>query len=208
MWGSAYQPLKSKVIFACVSAPRQRGCMNIHSHNHFTSPRWPRYGEVDRQIWLSYFGRADLPSLLLSLYWKALGGEVFACSHFPYIPLVLTKCDYNIKLFFLAYQNLSFQAGIPYLKSRIHETLHWISRSMWIEAPIPFLFFFCIKKYRKAKINLREGTFFCCFVLAVKHFILEGDKQFSKHRPSGPMLSISPCVRLSVCLFVHFWGTV
>ena len=35
---------------------------------------------------------------------------------------------------------------------------------------------------------------------------------FSKHRPSGPMLSISRFVRLSVCLsvclFVHFWGTV
>ena len=35
---------------------------------------------------------------------------------------------------------------------------------------------------------------------------------FSKHRPSGPMLSISRnvrlCVRLSVCLSVHFWGTV
>ena len=35
---------------------------------------------------------------------------------------------------------------------------------------------------------------------------------FSKHRPSGPMLSISRNVHmfvcLSVCLFVHFWGTV
>ena len=36
---------------------------------------------------------------------------------------------------------------------------------------------------------------------------------FSKHRPSGPMLSISrlvrPSVRVSVCrLSVHFWGTV
>ena len=31
---------------------------------------------------------------------------------------------------------------------------------------------------------------------------------FSKHWPSGPMLSISRNVRLSVCVFVHFWGTV
>ena len=35
--------------------------------------------------------------------------------------------------------------------------------------------------------------------------------QFSKHRPSWPMLSISRNVRLSVCLSVcvsvHFWGT-
>jgi hypothetical protein len=38
------------------------------------------------------------------------------------------------------------------------------------------------------------------------------DRFFSKHRPSGPMLSISRNVRLSVCLSVcvsvHFWGTV
>ena len=35
---------------------------------------------------------------------------------------------------------------------------------------------------------------------------------FSKHRPSGPMLSISrnirPSVCVSVCPSVHFWGTV
>ena len=31
---------------------------------------------------------------------------------------------------------------------------------------------------------------------------------FSKHRPSGPMLSISQNVRMSVCPSVHFWGTV
>ena len=32
--GSAYQPLKSKMIFGCVSTPRQRGCVNIYGHNH------------------------------------------------------------------------------------------------------------------------------------------------------------------------------
>ena len=31
---------------------------------------------------------------------------------------------------------------------------------------------------------------------------------FSKHRPSGPMLSISWNVRVCVCLCVHFCGTV
>ena len=48
---NSLSPLKSKGIFGCLSAPRQRGCVNIHGHNHevdrqiFTSPR---YGEVDR----------------------------------------------------------------------------------------------------------------------------------------------------------------
>ena len=78
MWRSAYQPLKSKVIFGCVSAPRHRGCVNIHRHNHWKSPySWevdgqiftsPRYGEVDWQICLSYLRRTDMPSPLLSLY--------------------------------------------------------------------------------------------------------------------------------------------
>ena len=31
----------------------------------------PRYGEVDRQICIFYFRRADMPSLMLSLYYDA-----------------------------------------------------------------------------------------------------------------------------------------
>ena len=78
IWRTAHHPFKSKVILGCVSALRQRGCVNIHGQNHpksffswmvdmqiFTSPR---YGEVHRQICLSYFRWADLPSPLLSLY--------------------------------------------------------------------------------------------------------------------------------------------
>ena len=44
-----------------------------------------------------------------------------------------------------------------------------------------------------------------------KRVIIVNKIWFSKHRPSGPMLSISRnvrlSVRLSVCLSVHFWGT-
>ena len=73
MWKSAYQPLKSKVIFGCVS-------VNIHGHDHqkstypwevdmqiFTSPR---FGEVDRQICLSYFGHGKL--YYIALHWCAV----------------------------------------------------------------------------------------------------------------------------------------
>ena len=57
--------------------PSERGCVNNPGHKHNKSPySWevdwqiftsPRYGEVDRQIGLSYFRRADLPSLWISL---------------------------------------------------------------------------------------------------------------------------------------------
>ena len=55
---------------------QERGCMNNPWHQHNKSPySWevhrqiftsPRYGEVDRQICLYYFKRADLPSLWIS----------------------------------------------------------------------------------------------------------------------------------------------
>ena len=57
---------------------QERGCVNNPGHKHNKSPfSWevdrqiftsPRYGEVDRQICLPYFRRADLPSLWISLY--------------------------------------------------------------------------------------------------------------------------------------------
>ena len=78
MWRSAFQPLKNKVIFGnyaweysrnlSVSEQklRQKSPYSWEVDRHiFTSPR---YGEVDRQIWLSYFRQADRPSPLLSLF--------------------------------------------------------------------------------------------------------------------------------------------
>ena len=51
-----------------------------------------------------------------------------------------------------------------------------------------------------------EYYLFCCYVslkeLKLSHRLCEPKKIFSKHRPSGPMLSISRNVHMCVCLFV------
>ena len=65
---------------------KERGCVNNPGPKHnksldswevarqiFTSPR---YGEVDRQICLSFFRRADLPSLWISLYYIVFLGLI------------------------------------------------------------------------------------------------------------------------------------
>ena len=45
----------------------------------------------------------------------------------------------------------------------------------------------------------------------IHHILVCSKNRFSKHQPSGPMLSISrfvrPSVRVCVCPSVHFWGT-
>ena len=77
MWRSAYQPVENKVIFGDYSCEYLRDLsVSEQKHSQKTPYPWevdmqifpsPRYGKVDRQISLSYFRRADLPSPLLSL---------------------------------------------------------------------------------------------------------------------------------------------
>ena len=68
-----------KTLWLCFCTKKERRCVDNHRPQYkkkspyscevdrhiFTSPR---YEEIDRQICLSFFRRADLPSLRISLY--------------------------------------------------------------------------------------------------------------------------------------------
>ena len=79
MWRYANQPVKNKVLFGDYASEYLRN-LSVSKQKHRQKPPYswevdrqifpsPRYGEVDRQICLSYSRMADLPSPLLSLYY-------------------------------------------------------------------------------------------------------------------------------------------
>ena len=137
---------RSKVIFACVSAPRQRGCVNIHRHNHQKSPySWevdrqiftlPRYGEVNRKICQSYFRRADMPSPLLSLCYI----HIYICMSNKYFKFSLTD-------FLTSHLDIITQGpALPY--GLFRDT--WVKRSIVI-----FNQYYLYYTYWTIKINIK-----------------------------------------------------
>ena len=80
-----------------------------------------------------------------------------------------------------------------------------------------------ISRQEDRKVLIGSQSFFSLFLLGISSWSFQKLPtpnslckytmvELSKHRPSGPMLSISRNVHMFVCLFVclsvHFWGTV
>ena len=105
----------------------------------------------------------------------------FSWSHYTHNYWDLGRAFLCSKTYNFLYLGINSSFKIFIKKNPIYGR-HWMWQSMRIEAPIPF-FFFSVREF------FLEGV--------QKTFVLGGP--FSKHQPSGPMLSISRNVRLCVC---------